>query len=239
MIGAQKAGTTFLYQSLLQHPLVFGAHEREVHYFSNDERWQGGEQGYRKHFPQGKDLPNGALVGEKSPGYLARPEAAERASQVVPGAKIIAVLRDPVDRTFSNYQHVAMKLGADSLSFEEAIEMEAERLKYWEDGRRFGYLMRSRYIEHLPEWSERFDILVLQSEEMYTRPRRALRQACGFLGLEWNSEYFTLRRGKKIANRNSGRYVEPMNPETRKRLEDYFTPYNQRLYKYLGKDFGW
>lgn len=242
VIGAQKAGTTFLYQSLLQHPLIAGSYGREVHYFSNDERSQGGAAGYRRYFPTRENLPEGAIVGEKSPGYLARPEAAARASCVVPGAKIIAVLRNPVERAFSNHQHVATKLGADPFSFEEAIEAEAERMKSQEEGRRFGYLMRSRYIEHLPYWYEKFGpkVLVLQAEEMYQQPARALKQACDFLGVLWDRTHFNLRKSRgKLANRKSGRYAGTIKPETRRYLEEYFEPYNQELYRYLGRDFGW
>lgn len=242
VVGAQKAGTTFLYQSLLQHPAVFGAHEREVSFFTTEARY-GGAEAYRSHFPPREELPEGAVVGEKSPGYLNGPDVAKRAASVVPEAKIIALLRNPVDRAWSNYQHVAGKLEADPLDFEDALEAEPERLASPERGsRRFGYLARSRYIEYLPSWYEHFgqeQILILQSEDMYERPRAALKRACDFLRVEWSPEYFTLRRGKRVANRNTGRYSDEMKPETRQMLEDYFAPHNERLYQYLGRDFGW
>lgn len=239
VIGAQKAGTTFLYQSLLQHPLVFGAYQREVAYLGNYNRALGGVEGYRKHFPPREELSAGAVVGEKSPGYMSSPCGAENAYRIVPGAKIVVLLRNPVDRTYSNYHHVAMKVGKDPLSFDEAIKVDSQRAK---EDRRFGYLKRSQYVDHLPRWYEKFGpkILVVQSEEMYEHPRRILRQVCEFIGVDWDRNYFTLHsRGGKRANRNSGAYREPMKSETRERLEEYFKPYNQKLYEYLGRDFGW
>lgn len=241
VIGGQKCGTTFLYQSLLQHPRVLGAHEREVSFFTTESRF-GGPDAYRQHFPLREELPEGAVVGEKSPGYFNGPNVAARAASVVPWAKPILLLRNPVDRAYSNYQH-RVRHGEESLSFEEAIEAEPNRLAEPSRGsRRFGYLHRSRYIDHLPAWHEHFGdrLLVLHSEKVYEHPRWALKQVCDCLGVDWKPDYFKLRKNKsKLVNRNAGLYDEPMKPETRRYLEEYFEPYNQELFRYLGRDFGW
>jgi hypothetical protein len=78
-------------------------------------------------------------------------------------------------------------------------------------------------------------MLVLKSEDFFENPKQTLKVVLEFLGLpEWEPE------PSKLENkRNAGRYVDDMNPETRKRLEEYFEPHNRRLYDFLGNDFGW
>lgn len=134
---------------------------------------------------------------------------------------------------YSHYQHVKLKVKQEPLSFESALEAEPERVLPM-----YGYLRWSRYIEHLPQWCERFETLVIQSEELYAQPRAVLKQACEYLGVPFEAGEFVPQDARNKRNRHSGNYSEPINPQTRKWLEDYFEPYNQRLYEYLGRDFG-
>jgi len=123
VIGAQKAGTTALYAYLRWHPGIAGPSWKEVSFF--DRHWWRGEAWYRGQFP----LRAGErLVGEASPSYLFHPLAPERARSLVPGAKLVALLRDPVDRAYSQYQH-EVALGREPLSFEDALAAEEERTR--------------------------------------------------------------------------------------------------------------
>src|SRR6187551_3563074 len=123
VIGAQKAGTTALYAYLRWHPGIAGPSWKEVCFF--DRHWWRGEAWYRGQFP----LRAGErLVGEASPSYLFHPLAPERARSLVPGAKLVALLRDPVDRAYSQYQH-EVALGREPLSFEDALAAEEERTR--------------------------------------------------------------------------------------------------------------
>src|SRR5436189_26280 len=114
ILGAQKAGTTALYAYLRWHPQVTGPSFKEVSFF--DRHYARGERWYRAHLP----VRRRAVVGEASPSYLFHPLAPERVARMLPEARLIALLRNPVDRAFSHYQH-EVALGREQLSFEDAL----------------------------------------------------------------------------------------------------------------------
>src|SRR6266480_7948081 len=124
ILGAQKAGTTALYAYLRQHPEITGPSWKEVSFF--DRHYARGEAWYRGNFPNSLRA-RGKLVGEASPSYLFHPLAPERVAGLVPEAKLIALVRNPVDRAYSHYQH-EVALGREPLSFEDAVAAEYERL---------------------------------------------------------------------------------------------------------------
>ena len=230
VIGAAKSGTTYLYHLLTRHPHVEHAAFKEPHYFDLVFDDQGIEW-YRRCFPQPK-LKDGrmTITGEASPGYLFHPLVPERMAEVVPHARLIALLRNPVDRTYSAYHH-RVRNGQETRSFEEALEA------YFDDPDQ-EHLSKSIYVDHLQRWSEFFpreQMLVLKSEDFFESPYETLKLAFAFLGLPaWEPEASQL--GNK---RNTGSYEAGMDPVLRRRLEEYFEPHNRRLYEYLGRDFGW
>jgi Sulfotransferase domain len=121
IIGAQKAGTTALYAYLRWHPAVLGPSWKEVSFF--DRHYSRGEAWYRGQFPNALRLQlverrSGArpIVGEASPSYLFHPLAPERVAALLPGARLVALVRNPVERAFSHYQH-EVALGREPLSF--------------------------------------------------------------------------------------------------------------------------
>jgi hypothetical protein len=248
IIGAQKSGTTSLYDLLSQHPHVERAALKELNYF--DRYFEKGIEWYRSQFPLPKPNEERKLItGEATPDYLFYPDAAKRAAQVVPQARLIVLLRNPVDRAYSHYHHQIRK-GRETLSFEEAIEAEQARLrgeidKMPEDElptssnrKRFLYLSRGLYVDQLLRWSEFFakdQMLVLKSEDFYKNTLQTLKVIQDYLGLpDWKPEPSVLQMSPKRQNRYPG-----INPATRRRLEEYFEPHNRRLYEYLGVDFGW
>jgi Sulfotransferase domain len=170
------------------------------------------------------------ITGEGTPSYLFHPLAAERMAGVIPEAKLIALLRNPVDRTYSAYHHRA-KHREEIRPFEETVEASF-------DAPNQGFLSQSIYVDHLLRWSRFFDreqMLVLKSEDFFERPREILKLVLDFLDLpDWEPEASELR--DRV---NKGGYEQRMDPATRRRLEEYFEPHNQRLYEFLGVDFGW
>jgi hypothetical protein len=247
IIGGQKCGTTFLYHLLCQHPHVEAGARKEVHYF--DMRFERGIGWYRAQFPRPREVDGRRVItGEASPYYLYHPHAARRAAEVVPQAKLIALLRDPVDRAFSDY-HDKVRLGKEPLAFEEAIEAEESRLRgerekmladeRYASGkyRAFSYISRGIYVDQLQTWLEFFDreqLLVLKSEDMFENPSATLQRVLNFLNLpDWKPDSPPVSE-----TLNAGRYAM-MNPATQQRLRDYFEPHNQRLYAYLNTDFDW
>ncbi len=251
IIETMKGGTTFLYNLLTRHPLVEPAASKELRYFT-DLIEEEGIEWYRYCFaePKWKDGRR-TITGEATPSYLFHPLAPERAAHVVPQGRLIALLRNPVDRAYSHYQQMVRK-GREPLTFEEAIELEEARLRGgrdWllEDERyasfdheHYSYLSRGLYANQLLRWSGFFgdeQLLVLKSEDLYERRPDTLKRVLKFLELpEWEPEDWE----KVPTKRNEGKsYDRGMDPVTRRRLEGFFEPHNLRLYEHLGIDLGW
>ena len=242
ILGAQKAGTTALYAYLRRHPGVTGPSWKEVSFF--DRHWARGERWYRGNFPP-RFRARAAAVGEASPSYLFHPLAPARAASLVPGAKLIVLLRNPVDRAFSHYQH-EVALGREPLSFEDALDREEERLAGELDRMRadpayfshawwnHSYVLRGRYAEQLETWLRPFpreQLLVLSTEELGADTEAAYARVLDFLGLAPH----TLPSFPHVFRRE----YAPMPEETRARLAATFAEPNARLYELLGRDLGW
>jgi len=111
IVGAQRAGTTSCFRYVEQHPQVVGAIRKEVHYFDVDAKFAKGEGWYRAHFPTTRELAalersDGLrrLVMEGTPAYMFRDYAPARMVALLPEAKLVALLRNPVDRALSNWK---------------------------------------------------------------------------------------------------------------------------------------
>jgi hypothetical protein len=251
IIGAQKAGTTSLYEYLVRHPGVASAKTKEVHFF--DQHFFRGLGWYWNQFPgvwsrltSPYRIKHGVITGEASPYYMPHPNAPRRIKQFVPHAKLIVLLRNPIDRAYSHYKLRARRGREHIGTFEEAIDAEAERLngewekmiadeKYYSiNHQRFSYLERGHYAEQLERWFALFSreqFLILKSEELFEDPPAVYGQVTEFLGLP-------LHQLQDFQKFNSATYTE-MNPATRERLQKYFAPHNARLQELLGRDFGW
>ncbi|HEX2740833.1 MAG TPA: sulfotransferase domain-containing protein, partial [Rubrobacter sp.] len=229
---------------LVRHPHVEGGALKEIHYFDN--RFYEGIEWYRRQFPPPRWM-NGhkTITGEATPAYLFLPYIPERVKEAAPEVRLIALLRNPVNRAYSHYHH-QVRLGDESRSFDEAVRAEEARLRDRHDivpgfeyaaysGRRLSsYLARGIYVDQLVRWTTLFDddqLLVLKSEDFFERREETVKQVLRFLGLPEQ----TPQEGRV---RNKGDYA-PMEPATRRRLEEFFEPHNQRLYEYLGVDFNW
>jgi hypothetical protein len=247
IIGAKKGGTTFLYHLLTQHPLVEHAAAKEVHFF--DALFDEGIEWYRRCFPtpRWKDGRR-TITGEATP-LMGHRRAPKRMARVIPQARLIALLRNPADRAYSDFQQVASK-GREARTFEEAIG--AEKLRpLGKEGNtsehecgvsldnNSEYLTRSIYVDQLLRWSKFFgeeQMLVLKSENLFERTADTLKLVLDFLDLpDWEPQTREIIPKK----RHKGKYKQQMDPATRQRLEEYFEPHNRRLYEYLGVDFGW
>lgn len=251
IIGAQRAGTTSLFKYLVQHPAVGrpflgkGAHFFDTNYSADLDT-------YRAYFPTAAykwyvkaSRRMDAVTGEGSPYYLAHPHAPYRIAETLPDVKLIALLRDPVERAYSHYHHEVAR-GFEDLSFDEALEREPTRLAGEVERMRadpaynsfafqhHSYLSRGRYAEQLEVWYSLFpkeQILVLRSEDLFADPERTYIDVLRFLGLP----ALPLREYEAF----NPRTYTGMSSETRRRLVDYFADPNERLYDLVGVDFGW
>lgn len=248
IIGAEKCGTTSLYDALAAHPDVHKARRKEPHFF--DYHYARGETWYRAWFPfvWVRALRHRFVTGEASPDYIFHPHAARRAHRLLPRAKLIAILRDPALRAFSHYQQQVRK-GRETLSFEEAIAREPERVDEGfarmqcdetlavESVTRFSYLARGRYAEQLERWLAHYpreSLLVLRSEDLLAEPAGTVRRALEFLGLNARA----LAEGGAV-RRNVGGYEAALAPGLRRRLDAYFEPHDARLRDLVGLEPGW
>jgi hypothetical protein len=125
-LGAQKAGTSWIYSCLYDHPQVC-VPIKEVHFFSRQRNWARGFTWYEEHFAR---CDPDTLAGEFSTSYLVEPGAAERIHARYPGVRLLACLRQPAERAFSNYLN-DLQAGALSprTSFQEALESHPEYLE--------------------------------------------------------------------------------------------------------------
>jgi LPS sulfotransferase NodH len=244
ILGAQRSGSTSLFNYLVQHPDVLPPLGKEIHYF--DLHYERGLNWYRGRFPYAHRLRGGTLTLDASPYYLLHPLAPERAARLLPGAKLVALLRNPVERALSHYQH-EVRGGRESLPFERAIGQEVERLSgeeerlrgdptyYSFNHHRYSYLQRGRYLEQLRRWVEHFprsQLLVLQSERLFADPIAATAAVHEFLGVRPHR----LEHYKPFLQ---GAYDRAMPAGVRTRLVGYFEPYNRELFDWLGEEFDW
>jgi Sulfotransferase domain len=235
IIGTQRGGTTSLHRYLGEHPAIGSSWRKEVHYF--DRYYDRGRDWYLAHFPKRGKF---GAVGEASPFYMFDPRVPGRIAETLgTGVRFIALLRNPVDRAYSMYQ-MKVRRGREELSFEEAIDSEEERLGSEVDPislpwRHYSYLRRGHYADQLERWFAHFPreaFCVIRSEDLYERPEEQLHATQAFLGVETHTP-------EVLEGHNQRPYSAAMGAATRRRLEAYFAPHNRRLYRLLGRDFGW
>lgn len=248
ILGAQKAGTTSLYEYLSQHPKLVPSYTKEVHYFdggieSNENCFYKGEAWYRAHFPLRWKLAQSKRTFEASPLYLFHPYAPMRISELIPKAKLVVLLRNPVERAISQYFH-EKRTGDETLPIMDAFQAEGRRLRRAIDMRDYNdysyihhtYLSRGLYHQQLIRYLECFDrhqILILNSEEFFTHPSKTLKSVFAFAEVD---DKVTL---EDLKPRNVGISKEKVGSSVYKYLEDYFRPHNQKLYDLIGQDYGW
>lgn len=173
IIGAQKCGTTALHAYLSRHPEVAMSRPKELDFFIAEANWSRGEDWYRERFD-----PGFAVRGESSPNYTAFPEhdgVPKRMAALVPDARLIFMVRDPVDRVRAGYFH-RYSNRAESRPMREAILDPAQS---YVDRSRY-HLQLTRFLEHFP--MER--ILLLEQEELLADRRETMRRVFSFLEVE-------------------------------------------------------
>ncbi|MEU8233533.1 sulfotransferase domain-containing protein [Actinoplanes sp. NPDC048967] len=254
VIGTKRGGTTSLWRYLIQHPLVprlFPAwNTKTSHYF--EENWPRGEAWYRSHFPTVKqraalERKHGAppKVGEAAPLYMFHPLVAARVARLMPRARMVVLLRDPVERAYSHWKERRTE-GVEPLDFAAALAAEesrtaGEREKLLADPNYFSeaydwysYRARGRYLEHLTPWLDHFDreqLLFVASETLYREPAATYARILDFIGLP----PYDLGAYDVFNDRPS----KGMDDEVRAELTAYYRPHNAALAERLGMTFDW
>ena len=236
IIGAQKAGTTSLFEMLVQHSELLGSTTKEVHYFDRDEWYnQQNIDEYHHYFPMVANNAN-VLSFEATPMYLFHPEVAERLYRYNSQLKLIVMLRNPVERALSAWTMYHYSMKGDPRTFEQAIAQELrdyDRLSYYNN--KIAYLKRGVYHEQIEKYLNVFpkeQLLFLESNEFKNTPSVVLEKVSSFLGVK-NEEIKLLHsNASKVDNKQEY-------PVQLEQLKEFYKSYNSKLYKLLGNDYDW
>lgn len=261
-IGGQRCGTTWVHKCLAEHPQVFMADPKELHFFNNN--FGEGQAWYRAKFRPG---PEHRVWGEATPAYISRPEVPQRIRDMCPDARLIACLRNPIERAFSAYN---LKRHGDLnfATFEEALEKEPDIMERGLYARQL-----ERYFALFP----REQVLVQLYDDLVHHERRFIREIYSHIGVDaefrpsWlgktdnavimpgvqdRLKSFGLgwavravrgspvgpmirRWNRRQKKKKAGQYKD-MKPQTRRMLSDFYRAPNRELSKLLGVDLsGW
>lgn len=205
VIGAQKAGTTSLHRYLAEHPEIGMSQPKELDFFSGFT-WARGVDWYRSLFP-----PDAPVRGESSPSYTTYPFATDipaRMRATVPDARLIYLVRDPVDRMLSAHRHRRLR----------GFEHDAVDVAFTAPGiEGSGYVVQSRYHLQLTQYLEHFAperILVVDQHDLLSRRHQTLQRVFAFLGVDErfeSADFGALHNtsGEQLGPANSPRFEHP------------------------------
>jgi len=237
--GAPRSATTWLHILADRHPAIAMAKPvaPEPKFFLVDELYEHGLGFYSATwFAQ---LPENRLLGEKSTNYLESPRAAERIRRDLPEVKLVFLLRNPVDRAWSNYRW-SRQNGLETEDFATALAVEAERdrevqgkLRY---ARPHAYFSRGLYADLLAAYFALFprdQLLTLRQEDALRDPAALAASLHGFLGIEPRPQ-----DAADLGMANAAAERAPLDPVIRRQLEARYAEPNRRLAALLGPTFG-
>lgn len=243
IIGAARSGTSTLYHLLQSSPDVYlrSSKRPEPHFFLKSDEYAKGFSWYlQRYFSNCRGRP---ARGEASTSYLCHEFVAQRIRIHLPDIKLIAILRNPVDRAYSNYWH-SVKYGHETLTFDDAIENESQRQAEQTDAlmreiQPFSYIERGFYAKQLKNYLKHVSseqMLVVLLEDIVQRPSSALNKIARFLDIRPMRE---TRAPKNTHNASTPQNVR-MTTETRRRLVELFRDDVNQLSQLLNRDLnGW
>ncbi|XP_076805361.1 heparan sulfate glucosamine 3-O-sulfotransferase 1-like [Clavelina lepadiformis] len=250
IIGAKKCGTRALISMLAAHPNIKTLHA-EGHYFDDQESYSLGLNWYRSRMPESNQSQ---ITIEKTPSYIWAPDVLERVRSLNPDMKLIAVLRNPVDRLLSDHVQIDLRRfrkNQTPLKDPDEIYVDKENKKLRNSHR----VRLGEYEVYLSRWYKAFSpnqILVLDGDKFISDALSGLLEVQSFLGLpayyddiniffnETKGFYCYLSNGiPSCLGTNKGRAKMQIDDHVRKIMYDHYKPYNERLFKLIGKSFNW
>ena len=232
IIGQPKAGTTALFELLALHDQIDPPLLKEPFYWSTYYAW--GEEWYDYIFPPKDHCPR-AITFESSVNYFAHPHAARRLAEKAPNMRLILILRDSVDRVFSEYQQY-VRSGFEHRSWEEVVDHEISTSgpcpltpeAMADDVEEYSILLRGAALPHLRRWLKHFaldQLLILQHHDFLHDPMATLQRVYEFVGISWQQELSP----KRV---NEGFYA-PMASTTERRLRSWYANHQLELDEFL------
>ena len=237
IVGAQRSGTTYLYRILDEHPEIEMSHPArpEPKFFLLDELFSKGLPHYEKTYFGRK--PGARTFGEKTTSYCESEAAARRIHASYPDARIIWILRDPVDRAVSNYVF-SRNFGIETLDMEEAFRSESGRRDDFDRSRfsmsPFAYLQRGEYLPYLKRYEALFPAertRILLHEELMGN-REAISALYGWLGADPGFSPPSLSERINAEERAD----VSLSPSLEAYLRDHFREPNRELARHTGLD---
>jgi hypothetical protein len=251
--GGQRCGTTSLYRALSAHPAVIKAVlHKGVHYF--DVGYDHGMRWYRGHFPLQRraervagTLGVPAQTFESSPYYMYHPHAMSRIANDLPDVRVVVLVRDPVERAYSQHAHEVARGFENERDFLRALALEPTRLHgvldeltadptaYSFSHQHHAYRARGEYIEYLVPMAKllgRDRIHVVDSGEFFTEPEESFDAVLDFLGLPRMAAYPPFER-------HNARPRGGLPDRIREALTEYYAPYDARLSAWIGQKLSW
>lgn len=241
VIGAQKGGTSSLHEYIAAHPDVGRPSLKEIHYFDDNNveplAW------YKAHFPRAGRFRDAC---EASPYYLFHPRCPDLIRSALPDVKLVALLRDPVERAYSHYQMNHAFFGYETLDFGSALDREDDRLAGEEERiigdpgyrsfahKHFSYVGRGMYARQLERWYAEFpreQLFVAPSESLFADPARVLHDIQDWLGLARHTP-------ADLRPRNTRSYTS-IEPEIAAKLRARFGSDSAQLTELTGVEFPW
>ncbi|GIF12397.1 sulfotransferase domain-containing protein [Actinoplanes teichomyceticus] len=247
--GGQRCGTTSLYRALAAHPVVLKAVlHKGVHYF--DTSYHRGLDWYRAHFPSRRSAQKvaerygvPAQTFESAPYYMYHPQAAARIARDLPNAKLLVLVRDPVERAYSQHHHEVARAFESERDFGAALALEPARLHRREERlaadpmyysfahQHHAYRARGEYARYLSVMAQhvgRERIHVVESERFFTEPEPVYDEVCEFLGLPTDLDR------PAFEQHNARPRQADMDPGLRGELSAYYRPHDEALAGWLG-----
>ena len=263
IVGAQKSGTTTLYDILDIHPEVNMSKIKEINFFVSDIKYEKGLNFYSSFFKEPKTEHK--ITGESSPGYMNNLQIPEKIYNDIGEVKIVMILRDPVKRAYSQFWDNRRHL-KETLSESEIINRYLTD-KYNSKSR--GYFSRGVYIKYIEEYLKYFkrsDIHIMIFEELIDNPKKELKKLYNFLGIDdsdkllylskysnssmiWNNKFYKfflqnpkynkyinkhLRRIFFFGKKQKYNYPSPSGANL-KILQNFYKPWNIKLELFLDK----
>ena len=249
IIGVRKGGTRALLEFLNLHPKV-QAHKSEIHFFDNHNNFENGLEWYRKKMPFSfKDQ----ITIEKTPAYFTDDAAAGRIFQMNHSVKLLLVLRDPVDRTISDYTQISYNKQSKSLQFQKFETLALDM--YGRVNKSYRAIQRSMYYKHMERWLHFFPLSsfhFVDGEKLVSDPSTELKAVETFLGLPHvlsrENFFFNKTRGffcmkydhkEKCLAKSKGRPHPYVRIDVIIRLKDFFRPLNNKFYNIIERNFHW
>ncbi|HEY2795931.1 MAG TPA: sulfotransferase [Micromonosporaceae bacterium] len=252
--GGQRCGTTSMYRALAAHPGIRKAvRHKGAHYF--DISYAKGMRWYRGHFPTARAAARqSAQAGgvpvqtfESSPYYMYHPLAADRIARDLPGVKLVVLVRDPIERAYSQHAHELARGFETETDFETALSLEPSRLAgeserlaadpsaYSFSHQHHGYRGRGEYVRYLHRLADalgRDRIHVVDSAEFFATPQKAYDDVISFLGLP-NLGYPTFEQHNARPRRL------PIPAPVYAELSEHYRPFDAELSDWLGRTVSW